>query len=67
MTIAIISLLYLSTLIFLYLREKDTAKEREQLYDRIQSKDLTEYKNAIEIIEPKSREEKDQNSAYVEL
>lgn len=67
MMLVIISLVYLATLTYLYLREKDIAKEREQLYDRIQAKDFTEYKDSIEIIEPKPKAEREQSTSYVEL
>ena len=52
-------------LVFLYFYDKSIAKEREQLYDRIQAKDFTEYKQMAEPIVTKTREEKE--NVYVEL
>ena len=52
-------------LVFLYYYDKSIAKEREQLYDRIQAKDFTEYKNATEVTEPRTKEER--VDTYVEL
>ena len=52
-------------LVFLYYYDKSIAKEREQLYDRIQAKDFTEYKQMAEPTEVKIKEEKE--NLYVEL
>ena len=52
-------------LVFLYYYDKSIAKEREQLYDRIQAKDFTEYKQMAEPTEVKIKEEKE--NVYVEL
>ena len=65
MTTAIICLTYLATLTFLYIYNKDIAKERAQLYDRIHSRDFVEYKQMAEPIEPKIKEAKE--NVYVEL
>lgn len=71
MITVLICLTYLATLAFLYLREKDTAKEREQLYDRIQAKDYIEFKTTTEPIEPrdntKQREREEYANRYVEI
>ena len=65
MTTAIICLTYLATLTFLYLYNKDVAKERAQLYDRVQARDFVEYKQMSEPIEAKVKEAKE--NVYVEL
>ena len=52
-------------LVFLYYYNKSIEKERQQLYDRIQAKDFTEYKQMAEPIEVKIKEEKE--NVYVEL
>lgn len=69
MTIFIVCLTYLATLVFLYIREKDTAKERKQLYDRIQAKDYIEFKTTTEPIEPRECTNERAESArnYIEL
>ena len=59
-TLAIISML-----VFLYYHDKSTAKEREQLYDRIQARDFVEYKQMAEPTVTKPKEEKE--NVYVEL
>ena len=63
--IAIVCLSYSSAFVFLYLYNKDIAKERKQLYDRIQARDFIEYKQMAEPIVTKPREEKE--NVYVEL
>jgi len=65
MTTAIICLTYLATLTFLYLYNKDVAKERAQLYDRVQARDFVEYKQMAEPIEVKVKEQRE--NVYVEL
>jgi len=65
MTTAIICLTYLATLTFLYLNNQSTARERQQLYDRIQARDFVEYKQMSEPVITKSKEEKE--NVYVEL
>ena len=65
MTTALLCLTYLATLVFLYLYNKDIAKERAQLYDRIQARDLVEYKQLVEPTVTKPKEEKE--NVYVEL
>lgn len=65
MTTTIICLTYLATLTFLYLYNKDIAKERAQLYDRIQARDFVEYKQMSEPIEVKVKEQKE--NVYVDL
>jgi hypothetical protein len=52
-------------LVFLYLHNQSTAKERQQLYDRIQARDFVEYKQMAEPTVTKPREEKEND--YVEL
>ena len=59
-TLAIISML-----VFLYYHDKSIAKEREQLYDRIQARDFAEYKQMVEPTVTKPKEEKE--NVYVEL
>lgn len=59
------AIMILATLVFIYFHDKNVAKERQQLYDRIQAKDFIEYKNTVEPIETKPREEKE--ITYVEL
>jgi hypothetical protein len=61
----LLTLALLSVLAFLYFYNKDIAKERQQLYDRLQAKDFVEYKSMTEPIEPKPKEEK--RSDLVEL
>lgn len=63
--IAIVCLSYSSAFVFLYLYNKDIAKERKQLYDRIQARDFIEYKQMSEPIEVKVKEQKE--NVYVEL
>ena len=62
-------ILYLLTLLailaYVYFSNIYTAKERQQLYDRIQAKDFTEYKQMAEPIKVKIKEEKE--NVYVEL
>jgi len=65
MTTALLCLTYLATLVFLYLYNKDIAKERAQLYDRIQARDLVEYKQLVEPTVTKPKEKKE--NVYVEL
>lgn len=63
--IAIVCLTYLGTFVFLYFYNKDIAKERAQLYDRIQARDFIEYKQMSEPTEVKIKEQKE--NVYVEL
>lgn len=65
MTTAIVCLTYLATFVFLYFNNKDIAKERQQLYDRIQARDFVEYKQMAEPTVTKPKEEKE--NVYVEL
>jgi len=59
-TLAIISML-----VFLYFYNKSMATERQQLYDRIHSKDFIEFKQMTEVVETKPKQEKE--NVYVEL
>jgi hypothetical protein len=61
----LLTLALISVLAFLYVYNKDIAKERQQLYDRIHAKDFIEFKQITEPIETKPKEEKE--NAYVEL
>lgn len=61
----LLTLALLAVLAFVYLFNKDIAKERQQLYDRIQARDLVEYKQMTEPIEVKPKEEKEND--YIEL
>ena len=65
MTTALLCLTYLATLVFLYLHNQSTSKERQQLYDRIQARDFVEYKQMAEPTVTKPKEEKE--NVYVEL
>jgi len=65
MITALLCLTYLATLVFLYYHDKSIAKERAQLYDRIQARDLVEYKQITEPTVTKPKEEKE--NVYVEL
>lgn len=65
MTEIIQSVLIIALLVFLYFKDKEIAKERAQLYDRIQARDFIEYKQVTEPIITKPREEKE--NVYVEL
>jgi len=65
MTTALLCLTYLATLVFLYYHDKSIAKERAQLYDRIQARDFIEYKQMSEPLEVKIKEQKE--NVYVEL
>ena len=65
MITALLCLTYLALLVFLYLHNQSTAKERQQLYDRIQARDFVEYKQMAEPIEVKVKEQRE--NVYVEL
>ena len=61
----LLTLALISVLLFLYAYNKDVAMERQQLYDRVHARDFVEYKQMVEPIETKPKEEKE--NAYVEL
>lgn len=61
----LLTLALIAVLAFIYFHNKDIAKERKELYDRIHAKDFVEFKQMTEVIEPKIKEEKE--SDYVEL
>jgi|GEM_PF-6535745 len=65
MTTVLLCLTYLATLTFLYYHNKSTAIERRELYDRIHAKDFVEFKQMTEVVEPKPKEEKENN--YIDL